>query len=88
MDDDALCELLQDAYTESALTMVEAELLLRELRTRPTTEEDAARTRRICASALRHKLDVEAAWLTHREQSSPILRIWRWIRTRGGGRAS
>jgi len=87
MDTDALCALLRDAYAGSALTMVEAEILLRELRTRPTTEEDAERTRRICAAALHHKLDVEAAWLTHREQSSPARRIWRWIRRRAGGRA-
>ncbi len=87
MDDDALCELLRDAYAGSAQTMVEAEILLRELRARPSDEQDAARVRRICAAALRYKLDVEAAWLTHREQSSPARRIWRWLRRRAGGRA-
>lgn len=88
MDDDALCELLRDAYADSALTMVEAEILLRELRGRPPDAEDAARVRRICAAALRHKFDVEAGWLTHREQSSPTRRIWRWIRRTAAGRAS
>lgn len=87
MDTDALCDLLRDAYAGSAQTMVDAEILLRELRSRPTTEEDAERTRRICAAALKHKLDVEAAWLAHLEQSSPTLRIWRWLRRRAGGRA-
>jgi hypothetical protein len=87
MDDDALCELLRDAYAGSAQTMVEAEILLRELRARPSDEQDAARVRRICAAALRHKLDVEAAWLTHREQIGPARRLWLWIRTGGRGRA-
>lgn len=87
MDDATLCDLLRDAYAGSAQTMVEAELLLRELRSRPTTEEDAERVRRICAAALRYKLDVEAAWLTHREQATPTRRLLRWIRRLAGGRA-
>jgi len=87
VDDDALLDLLRDAYTGSAQTMVEAELLLRELRHRLPSEEDATRARRICAAALRHKLDVEAAWLTHREQIGPARRLWLWIRTGGRGRA-
>lgn len=87
MDDATLCDLLSDAYAGSAQTMVEAELLLRELRSRPTTAEDAERVRRICAAALRYKLDVEAGWLMHHEQSSPARRILRWIRRMAGGRA-